>query len=389
MKKKNQKFLSNSRKNSLFISWSERCISVTGIFFCCGLLTLIAHRSGEFLKYQEWIFASIGANAVLIFLIPSSPMAQPRAIILGNIISALVGVSCVLLIGNIQVAFCLSIAISVFLMICFNCLNAPAAATALGIVIGHVSTYRYVLFPVLLDCLILVFLGFFYHSLIGRNYPHKPLKFLDKWKNNPDSESNQAFKKIQQIEIDRVLSEYKEVFDIDRNDLAYLIKRVEFGAYHKKLENMICRSIMSAPVITVEIHTLLENAWNLLRVNHIKSIPVVDKSRQVIGIVTLEDFLSHADIDFRRSFEKPMQDFLSIGATKGLVTSTHYPNAIGQIMKKPVRVISSDRNVMDLAHIFAEQGHHHLPVIDENRHLVGMITQSDFVQAIHESLQKQ
>ena len=58
-------------------------------------------------------------------------------------------------------------------------------------------------------------------------------------------------------------------------------------------------------------------------------------------------------------------------------------------MKKPVRVISSDRNVMDLVHIFAEQGHHHLPVIDENRHLVGMITQSDFVQAIHESLQKQ
>ena len=114
-------------------------------------MTLIAHWSGEFLKYQEWIFASIGANAVLIFVIPSSPMAQPRAIILGNIISALVGVSCVLLIGNFQVAFCLSIAISVFLMICFNCLNAPAAATALGIVIGHVSPYRYVLFPVLMD----------------------------------------------------------------------------------------------------------------------------------------------------------------------------------------------------------------------------------------------
>ena len=63
-----------------------------------------------------------------------------------------------------------------------------------------------------------------------------------------------------------------------------------------------------------------------------------------------------------------------------------YPNAVGQIMQKPVRVISSNRNVLDLVGIFEGDGHHHLPVIDENKLLVGIITQSDFVRAIHNSM---
>ena len=37
--------------------------------------------------------------------------------------------------------------------------------------------------------------------------------------------------------------------------------------------------------------------------------------------------------------------------------------------------------------LFEGHGHHHLPVIDQNQTLVGILTQSDFVRAIHSSLQ--
>ena len=57
-------------------------------------------------------------------------------------------------------------------------------------------------------------------------------------------------------------------------------------------------------------------------------------------------------------------------------------------MTKKVRVISESRNVMDLVGIFHSQGHHHLPVIDSQQALVGIITQSDFVAAIEKSLKK-
>ena len=55
-------------------------------------------------------------------------------------------------------------------------------------------------------------------------------------------------------------------------------------------------------------------------------------------------------------------------------------------MTKRVRVISEDRNVLDLAEIFCGNGHHHIPVINSNQVLVGMITQSDFVKAIDVSI---
>jgi len=55
-------------------------------------------------------------------------------------------------------------------------------------------------------------------------------------------------------------------------------------------------------------------------------------------------------------------------------------------MSKPVRVISEDRNMLDLAEIFCTNGYHHIPVINEQKQLVGMITQSDFVRAIDQSI---
>jgi CBS domain-containing membrane protein len=62
------------------------------------------------------------------------------------------------------------------------------------------------------------------------------------------------------------------------------------------------------------------------------------------------------------------------------------PDVISQIMTKKVRVISENRNLMDLVEVFRTQGHHHLPVINGDQSLVGIITQSDFVAAIEKSL---
>ena len=45
-------------------------------------------------------------------------------------------------------------------------------------------------------------------------------------------------------------------------------------------------------------------------------------------------------------------------------------------------VVSHDRPIGDLLPLFASTGHHHVPVIDGERRLVGMITQSDVVGAL-------
>ncbi len=59
------------------------------------------------------------------------------------------------------------------------------------------------------------------------------------------------------------------------------------------------------------------------------------------------------------------------------------PDAVGQIMTREVRVASEGRMVSELVPLFSEGGHHHIPIIDAERRLVGIITQSDLVRALH------
>ena len=126
----------------------------------------------------------------------------------------------------------------------------------------------------------------------------------------------------------------------------------------------------------------LDQAWKLLRNHHVKALPVIDGARRVLGIITMEDFIKSAAIDFDQSFGQRIRGFMRT-AIPGL---NILPNAVGQVMTKPVRVISEDRNMLDLAEIFCGDGHHHIPVINADKALVGMITQSDFVKAIDQSI---
>jgi CBS domain-containing membrane protein len=116
-----------------------------------------------------------------------------------------------------------------------------------------------------------------------------------------------------------------------------------------------------------------------MRRHRIKALPVVDRSRRLVGIVTLADFMRHAGID--------RQDDLG-GRLRALIrpdgrTHSDKPEVVGQIMTRQVRVASADRHVAELMPLFAEGGHHHIPIIDGDGRLVGMITQSDFVRALY------
>ena len=261
-------------------------------------------------------------------------------------------------------------------MFALRCLHAPAAALALLIPLSGLTDFEFVLFPVLGNAVLLVVCAMAYNSLTGKSYPHRPKVLLDA------SPLAQRDRKIEDEEINAVLARYDQVLDISKGDLANLISQVEHGAYQKKLQSMQCKKIMSTEVLYVEMDSPLDQAWNLLRNRHVKALPVIDGARRVLGIITLEDFIKSAAVDFHQSFGQRIRGFMRT-AVPGL---NSLPNAVGQVMSKPVRVISEDRNMLDLAEIFCGDGHHHIPVINADKQLVGMITQSDFVKAIDQSI---
>ena len=158
------------------VSWIERLRSVFGAFIGLLLVITLARYLGELSGIDEWLMASLGASALLVFALPGSPMAQPWAVIAGNTISALIGVSCFHLIGEPLLALPAAAALSILGMFVLRCLHPPAAAVALIAVLGHIAHYRYAVFPVMVDSIFLVMAGAAYSNLTGKRYPNRPGK---------------------------------------------------------------------------------------------------------------------------------------------------------------------------------------------------------------------
>ncbi|WP_368746318.1 HPP family protein [Klebsiella aerogenes] len=113
-----------------------------------------------------WFIAPMGASAVLLFGVPSSPLAQPWSIVGGNVLSALIGVTVGLLVPDTAIACGLAAALAIAGMYFLRCLHPPGGA---GV---HSEGYQFVLTPVLLNSMMLALLAIVFNNLVGRRYPH-------------------------------------------------------------------------------------------------------------------------------------------------------------------------------------------------------------------------
>jgi CBS domain-containing membrane protein len=110
----------------------------------------------------------------------------------------------------------------------------------------------------------------------------------------------------------------------------------------------------------------------------IKALPVTDRAKRIVGIVTVADFMRQADPEVHEVLGQRLKALLR---TSGKPYA-HKPEVVGQIMTREVRVASEQRHVVELVALFSEEGHHHIPIIDSDKRLVGIITVSDIVRAL-------
>ena len=126
--------------------------------------------------FNPWFIAPMGASAVLLFAVPASPLAQPWSIIGGNLVSALIGVTCAAHIDDVATAASLAAALAIGAMFALRCLHPPSGAVALTAVLGgpvvKALGYRFVLWPVALDSLLLLLAALLFNVSAQRRYPH-------------------------------------------------------------------------------------------------------------------------------------------------------------------------------------------------------------------------
>jgi CBS domain-containing membrane protein len=171
-------------------------------------------------------------------------------------------------------------------------------------------------------------------------------------------------------DLDAALRHYNQVLDVGRDDLAGLLHHAELVAYQRNLGNLLCADIMSAQPVAVPFGMVIHDAWPLMHQHRIKALPVIDRHRHLVGIVTQADFWRHAGL------KQP-------AARQALASRV---DVVGQIMTRKVQVASADRHVIELIPLFSKGGHQHIPIIDADKQLVGIVTQSDLLRALYRAV---
>jgi CBS-domain-containing membrane protein len=103
------------------------------------------------------IIAPFGASAVLLYSATSSPLAQPKNLILGHIISGFVAISCCNLLGNTLFSTVLAVMIAIVCMMVFDAVHPPGGATALLCMLQDTTSYIFLATPLIAGVLILLF----------------------------------------------------------------------------------------------------------------------------------------------------------------------------------------------------------------------------------------
>ena len=188
-------FISFCRNTARFIgietnktSHFERLIS--GITAFVALLSVF-YFSSVFLSLPAsfLVVSSIGASAVLLFAVPHGAFSQPWPFFAGHMISAFIGIVFYKTFGASFTIGAVAVGTSIIVMHYLRCLHPPGGSTALSCVLGgsslHAMGYEFLLYPLLLNLLMMLLLAFLINnSFYWRRYP----SFL-----NPSIEKEDVF----------------------------------------------------------------------------------------------------------------------------------------------------------------------------------------------------
>jgi CBS-domain-containing membrane protein len=150
-------------------SWLGSAIGI-GI---CGFLSSAYFEPRDL----SLLIGSFGASAVLVYSAVKSPLAQPRNLVGGHVLSGLVGVACYQLFGGtIWIASAMAVSLAIVTMLATKTLHPPGGATALIAVIGGVKVHNlgffYAFLPAGAGALILLIVALLVNNLSRhRKYP--------------------------------------------------------------------------------------------------------------------------------------------------------------------------------------------------------------------------
>ena len=195
------------------LGWLRGSLGAALAIAAAGLVTA-ALLEGHVAAGLPWLIAPLGASAVLVFAVPASPLAQPWSVIGGNLVSAMIGLTLGMLVGEPVVAAGLAVGLAIALMSFARCLHPPGGARALLCAMGASGpegwTYVHLL-PIAVNVAALAAVGWAYNNATGHRWPHVIAPAT------PAPDEDRAGHTREDIA--ETLANWEELLDVDIDDL--------------------------------------------------------------------------------------------------------------------------------------------------------------------------
>ena len=307
-----------------------------------------------------FIVAPMGATAVLLFAAPASPLAQPWSVLVGNLASTAVGITAGKLVGDVTLAAAVAVGIAIPLMMALRCVHPPGGACALFSAVGGAAVaqqgFAFVLWPVGVNTVVLLVVGALVNNMTGRPYPHLPDP-------PPPTQGTDAAPSqrvgVQTEDIRRAMAHLDRGLDILPGDVMALVREAETHALDRRLGQLRVGTLMARDVQTVQAGESLYRARMLFNQHHVKALPVVDAERHVVGIITVYDLFNLDVVDL---------------------------DPVSKVMSSPVTTVTVDTPVARLVALMTDLGLRHLPVVDDEGRLAGIVTRTELIAVLNQAL---
>ncbi|MEB3791112.1 HPP family protein [Acinetobacter sp. IK40] len=342
----------------------ERMLS--GVGALCGLAISSLISWYVLGGMNAWYIAPMGASSVLLFAVPNSPLAQPWNVVVGNTLAGLIGVACTQLLPDLTTAFSVAVGLAIFMMMTTDSLHPPSGAVAITAVLGGEAVHRlgfhFILYPVLLNSILLLVFAVVFNRLIGRHYP------LTAHVNERSKDPTPTQKvSIQPKDIEYALEHHTELLDISQYDLEKIILEAQEHANERLVNSFVCQDIMSRDVIKLHENDDIHQAVDKFKAVNLMSLPVVNAEEKLVGTLALYEVVEW----FK-------------GATDPRNSWQYF---VRQIMSRRVVTVDPLQPIQDLVPYFVEKSFNYIPVV-ENQRLVGIISRADMIAALQQQLNK-
>ena len=353
-------------------SWKELIRSCIGAGLGLALAGMLVGMVDHFLPHALFLFAPLGATAVLVFAVPSSPLAQPWNCVVGNTVPALYSLLLLWAFPTLSQTSMAALAVggAIAIMLAMRALHPPGGAVALLTVLSAEQLLPmgwYLLVPMAALSAVLVAVGVLYHRACGRPYLHQPPQIAK-------AQRPATQLALSEQDLEQLLQRFDQSNNLSPEDLGVMLAAAEEDAIKRRMSAVSCGEVMSAKLVTVSPQTPLEEIAELFHRHLVKCLPVVDAQGELIGRVLRADLFDWLWQGHRARQQQNLWQRLRAKPSK--------EQSVAQdLMRAPEMSVQEATPLGDLLQELASHTVQFIAVL-RGKTLVGVITRSDVIRTL-------